>query len=135
MKIVLRVLLVLLCMAMCLAMLTGCRQSSRVSWNVSKEADEFNVVRRLTVINTRTDAVLLQMTGTFAIKGGSGSQERELSVICELPDGKYQKHFVYLNEWTTYIVEDLSGSEVSKYSYELNFLPESVPGVKIVSTD
>ena len=33
-------------------MLSGCRQADRVSWNVSKEADSFNVVRRLTVINT-----------------------------------------------------------------------------------
>jgi len=36
--------------------MSGCgRQATVVSRNVSKEADNFNVVRRLTVINTRTD--------------------------------------------------------------------------------
>lgn len=125
---------IIICIVMIFAM-CGCRQSTRVSYNVSKEADAFNVVRRLTVINTRTDTVLMQMTGTFALKGGDGSNNQELTVICELEDGTYQKHFVYLNEWTTYVVEDISGSEVSKYSYELNFLPLVVPSVKIEATD
>ena len=67
-----------------------------------------------------------------ALKNNSNN---ELEVICELEDGKYQKHYVYLNEYTLYVVEDLSGSNVSKYSYELNFLPEMIPGVKITSKD
>lgn len=111
---------------------TGCTESSKVSYNVSKEADNFNVVRRITVFNIRTDKVLLQMTGTFALQNSS---ENELEVICELPGEKYQKHYIYLNDWTTYIIEDLDESQVDKYSYELNFLPEMVPGVKITSTD
>lgn len=111
---------------------TGCTESSKVSYNVSKEADNFNVVRRITVFNIRTDKVLLQMTGTFALQNSS---ENELEVICELPGEKYQKHYIYLNDWTTYIVEDLDESQVDKYSYELNFLPEMIPGVKITSTD
>lgn len=110
----------------------GCTESSKVSYNVSKEADNFNVVRRITVFNIRTDKVLLQMTGTFALQNSS---ENELEVICELPGERYQKHYIYLNDWTTYIVEDLDESQVDKYSYELNFLPEMVPGVKITSTD
>lgn len=112
--------------------LTGCTQSGRVSNNISQEADNFNIVRRITVINARTDTVLLQLTGTFALKNNSNN---ELEVICELEDGKYQKHYVYLNEYTLYVVEDLSGSNVSKYSYELNFLPKMIPGVKITSKD
>ena len=112
--------------------LTGCSQSYRVSENISQEANNFNVVRRITVINARTDTVLLQLTGTFSLRNNS---DNELEVICELEDGKYLKHYVYLNEYTLYVVEDLSGSNVSKYSYELNFLPEMIPGVKITSKD
>lgn len=115
--------------ALCCA---GCTEKNQVSYNISQEADNFNVVRRLTVFNMRSDKVLLQMTGTFALENNS---DNELCVICELDDGTYQKHFVYLNDWTMYTVEDLSQTEVDKYSYELNFLPESIPGVKIVSKD
>ena len=108
----------------------GCtREVDHVTYNVSKEADNFNVVRRITVFNVRTDKILWQMTGTFSVKSSDG----DLDVICELPDGTYTKHFFDLNEWTTYIIEDLSGTNVDKYRYELNFLPESIPGVTVTS--
>lgn len=108
--------------------LCGCRESDMVSWNVSKEADYFNVVRRITVFNIRTDTVLLQMTGKFALKNNSSN---ELCVIAEIEKGVYQKHFVYLNEYTMYTVEDLSGTEVTPYAYELEFLPQQLSPVQI----
>ena len=111
----------LLALLMVMVCLTGCTESEQVNYNISKEADNFNVTRRLTVINARTDTVLLEMIGTFALKNNSSS---ELEVICEVADGTYQKHFVYLNEYTLYVVEDISGASVDKYLYEINFLPE-----------
>ena len=111
--------------------LGGCREADRVTYNVSKEADSFNVTRRITVFNVRSDKVLWQMTGNFSVKSSAG----DLDVICELPDGTYTKHFFDLNEWTTYVVEDLSGTNVTLYAYELNFLPESIPGVTITSSN
>ena len=100
---------------------TGCSEANKVSMNISQEADNFNVTRKLTVLNARTDTILLELTGTFALKN---NDENELEVILETSEGKYQKDYVYLNEYTMYVVEDISGSEVDKYHYEINFLPE-----------
>ena len=116
---------VLLC-----AFLTGCTEVDQVSNNISKEADNFNVTRKLTVLNARTDTILLEMEGTFSL---SNNSDNELEVICEVGDGKYQKHFVYLNDDTMYVVEDISGANVDKYHYEINFLPEY--GVKVTHKD
>lgn len=110
--------------------LAGCTESVQVAHNISKEADNFNVTRRLTVINARTDTVLLELIGTFSLKNNSSN---ELEIICEVDEGVYQKHFVYLNEYTLYVVEDVSGAEVDKYHYEINFLPEW--GVSITHDD
>lgn len=108
----------------CLLSLVGCRQSERVAYNISKEADAFNVQRKITVINARTDTIMLELTGTFSLKNNNSS---ELEIICELEDGTYQKHFIYLNEYTLYVVEDISNTNVSKYYYELNILPYMTP--------
>jgi len=112
--------------------LVGCdiREADRVAYNVSKEADNFNVMRRITVFNIRTDTVLMQMTGRFSIKNNSS---KELEVICEVEKGIYQKHFIYLNDYTMYTVEDLNGTSVSPYSYELEFLPQVLIPVKITA--
>lgn len=110
--------------------LTGCTEVDQVSSNISKEADNFNVTRKLTVLNARTDTILLELTGTFSLQNNS---ENELEVIIETAEGKYQKDLVYLNDYTMYVVEDISGSDVDKYHYEINFLPEW--GLKVTHED
>lgn len=111
---------VLLLITLLVSLLTGCTQADIVANNISKEADAFNVQRKITVINARTDTIMLELIGTFSLKNNSNS---ELEVICEVADGVYQKHFIYLNEYTLYVVEDISNTNVSKYHYELNILP------------
>lgn len=107
-----------------LVFIGGCRQSDRINYNIGVQADNFNVYRRLTVINARTDTILLTMEGTFSLDNNDTS---ELEIIVEVEEGKYQKHFVYLNEYTLYVVEDITGADVSKYHYEINFLPQMIP--------
>lgn len=117
-------------LALLLTGLCGCEEADRVSYNVSKEADNFNVSRRITVFNIRTDTVLMQMTGKMSLKNNSSN---ELVVLVEVEKGVYQKHFIYLNEYTMYTVEDLNGTAVSPYAYELEFLPQELAPVKITA--
>lgn len=109
----------------------GCqREAKKVSYNISKQADNFNVMRRITVINTRTDKCELQMTGRFSVQNEGNN---ELAIIVEIDRKRniYQKHFIYLNAWTAYTIEDLNGVEVSRYDYELEFMPQMLVPVKI----
>lgn len=110
--------------------LCGCSEASRVRRNLNQEADNFNIQRRITVLNARTDKVLLEMEGTFSL---SNNNDNELVVTCEVGEGKYQKHYIYLNSYTLYVVEDISGADVDPYHYELNIIPEMVGGVKVTS--
>ena len=125
-----KALAVLTAVTLMAASLTGCTEAYKVSENISQEADNFNVTRKLTVVNARTDTVLLELTGTFALKNNT---DNELEVIIETVEGKYQKDLVYLNDYTMYVVEDISGASVDKYHYEINFLPEW--GVKVTHED
>lgn len=113
--------------------LTGCRQANVVSRNVSKQADNFNVTRRVTVINTRTDKVLMQMVGKISIE----DVENGVAVIVEIDRKKsiYQKHYIYLNGNTMYTVEDVSGIDVSKYAYEMEFMPQSIIPVRVTADE
>ncbi len=118
------------------AMFAGCgfeaRQSYTVDHNISLEADNFNVTRRLAVINARTDEPIFELVGNFSLDNNAAN---ELEIIVETGEGIYKKHFVYLNEWTIYVVEDVSGAYVDPYHYEVNFLPEMIVPIKIVSKD
>lgn len=101
---------------------TSCSEAERVSYNLSQQADNFNVVRQLTVINCLKGDVLFQMTGKMSIT--ADVEDNQLEIIVE-DDGVYVKHFIGLSDNVTYVVEDLNlgENEVSKYSYTLNFNP------------
>lgn len=106
----------------------GCNQNSVVTHNVQREADYFNVARRIVVVNARTDKPLFELKGYFAVSNNSSS---ELVVTCEIDEDKYQVHYIYLNEWTLYVIEDLNGTAVDKYHYEIWYMPEAIlPSIK-----
>lgn len=115
---------------------SGCtlREADRVSYNISKQADNFNVTRRLTVFNMRTDRCIMQMTGKMSIQNEGNN---ELAVIVEIDrkNNIYQKHYIYLNEWTMYTIEDVTGAQVSRYAYEVEFLPQTLMPVKITTDE
>lgn len=118
--------------AIAILTLCACTQADRVSQNISKEADNFNVTRRLAVINARTDKPVFELIGNFSL---SNNIDNELEITVEAGRGVYKKHFVYLNEWTIYVVEDVSGAYVSPYHYEVNFLPEMIVPVTFTMND
>lgn len=110
---------------------TGCRSAKTVSYNISRESDEFKVRRRITFVNLRTGDYLFTMTGKCSIQGGSGSINSELEVVCRIGEDKYQKHMLYLAEETTYVVEQLEDSNVSRYDYEFVFRPKAIIPIEI----
>lgn len=125
------VLLVIMILTGCL-LLTGCTEVDRVSTNLGKEADNFNITRRIIVMNARTDTIMFELVGNFSLQNNSSN---ELEIICEVGKNLYKKHFIRLNENTLYVVEDVSGAYVDKYHYEVNYIPEMIQPITFTNND
>ena len=70
------------------ALMSGCeRQADRVSYNISKQADNFNVIRQITVINCIQGDVLFQMTGKMSLE--VDETESQLEITVEDENGDY----------------------------------------------
>ena len=114
---------------------TGCQtEAEKVSYNLSKEADNFNVVRQLTVINCIEGDVIFRMTGKLSIVADTADNQLEVTVE---DNGTYVKHFIGLSDNVTYVVEDLNlgANDVSKYRYTLNFNPNMWIPVEVETID
>jgi hypothetical protein len=117
---------------MMLLLLTGCmeQEADKVTRNLSLQADNFNVTRRVTVYNCRTDKILLEVIGNLSVQKSGG----DVDLIIEVAPGQYKKHFVRLNDWTMYVVEDVSGAFADKYHYTINFLPDSIMPIRFTNS-
>jgi hypothetical protein len=126
--------LLVLMIGIALFLITGCqRQADKVSYNLSLEADNFNVVRQLTVINCINGDVLFQMTGKMSIN--PDVTEKQLEVLVEDENGNYQKHFVGLSDNVSYVVEQKKYKDVENYKYVLNFNPKMWLPVTVETVD
>lgn len=112
--------------------LSGCRQANRVSYNVSQEADNFNVVRRVAVINTLSSKVEFEVIGNISV---NTSNSDKLEIIVEAEKGVYKKHLINMTQFNMYVVEDLEGADVNNFKYEVNYMPESIVPFTITNKD
>ena len=115
------VLIIVLLVAMAFG-ITGCDQATRVSMNLSQEADSFNVLRKLVAFNQRTGDVVFVAVGNFSLQKES---DGDLAVIGEDEDGFY-KHFVYLSSEMGYTCQQLKVTPVSKYKFTINYNPNYI---------
>lgn len=114
-------------------LMTGCSQASRVEANLTKEADNFNVLRQVTIINCLQGDVLFQMTGKMSITADIADNQLELLV--ENDDGSYAKHFIGLSDNVTYVIEDLDSNFVDKYKFTINYNPKMWIPVEVETID
>lgn len=117
-----KVILIMMLVVM-VVVLASCTESDRVRHNLKREADDFNVRRRITVLNTRTDKPMMQITGLLSINLDS---DGDLNITIEKAPGEYVLNYAHLSQDTTYIVEQIETKEVSKYQYEIIFYPKNL---------
>ncbi|ALF00938.1 site-specific recombination directionality factor RDF [Mycobacterium phage Serenity] len=110
--------------------LSACTSDANVaSENLSKQADNFEIPRRIVFFNGITDKYLLEIQGRCAIEADTASDK--LDVTCKVGDG-YKKHFLGLSDNVSYFVEQVQGANVSTDFYEVNFKPQSIlPDVEL----
>lgn len=105
--------------------LTGCKSSHYYTseardakWEVKTDANNFKVMRRITVVNTRTNEMLLQFEGYFAL---TNNDNNELEMTIKNSDGSYKIDYIYLNENVAYVVEDITVPTIADGNIHFGF--------------
>lgn len=100
-------------------LLTGCDwedEADVASYNISKEADNFNIYRKIKVMNCQSDEVLLEFEGWCSIT--KDNVDDQLEITYRVGEGQYYKDFIGLNDRVTYVITQIDGADVDKYHYE-----------------
>ena len=106
----------------------GCSEADKVNHNISQQAEYFQSERRVTVWNARTDNVIMYIEGYINISNNSTD---ELVITAKVGADSYKKNYVYLNDYTLYVVEDINGTHTDPYHYKLYFNTNVLPEVEL----
>ena len=106
----------------------GCSEADKANHNISQQAEYFQSERRVTVWNARTDNVIMYIEGYINISNNSTD---ELVVTAKVGADSYKKNYVYLNDYTLYVVEDINGTHTDPYHYKPYFNTNVLPEVEL----
>ncbi len=90
---------------------------SQVQQNLLRETGNFNTYRKITVINLRSDKVLMEFQGWLTSKLDS---EGDVNIIIKTGPNTYQLHYVRLAAEVTYLSEQIDNTSTDPYHYEIN---------------
>ena len=107
-------LLVIAMVVVALFSLGACNDAQTVQHNISQASDKFETYRKVTVINLRSDKVLLEIEGFLSIQNTEGD---ELAVIIKTGKDQYKMHYVYLAPEVVYLVEQLENTHTNAYHW------------------
>lgn len=101
----------------------GCTSDSDVvNKNLSKDADNFRVLRRVVFYNGITNTYILSIEGYCSVDAGDG---RRMSVTCRTAEG-YKRHFLGSSDNVTWFAEQLTANNVSAAHYKVVFKPSVI---------
>lgn len=111
-------------------LVAGCNDADVASRNISKAADQFEVVRRIVFYNGITGEYMLTIQGLCAL--GNADKPREVSITCKTGPSAYKKHFLGLSDNVTFFVEQVDAIAASPYQYRVVFKPLAiVPDIEL----
>ena len=127
-KIISVFLIIALVLSFCI--MAGCAgaEAKKVNYNIAKQATYFGCERRVTVYNARTDKIIMEIEGYINIENNSSG---ELVVTAKVGADSYKVNYVYLNDYTLYVVEDINGTHTDPYHYKVYFHTEILPDVEV----
>ena len=109
-------------LALAVAAAAACNDAQIASNNLSRAADNFEIMRRVVFLNGITDTYLLSIEGLCSIE----DQSNQLEVTCRVDEREYKKHFLGLSDNVTYFAEQLDAAPVSAYHYRVTFKPQAI---------
>lgn len=113
--------------------LAACSSDADVaSENLSKDADNFKILRRVVFYNGVTGVYILVIEGFCSL--GNSDPQYKLTVTCKTAtkgqdgakDDEYKKHFLGLSDNVTYFAEQITGADVSTKHYKVIFKPSEI---------
>lgn len=113
----------LLIAALACSSLAACsREADVASYNLSQDADNFRINRRIVFYNGITGAYMLSIEGLCSQE----PHDARLAVTCKVGPTTYKKHWLGLSHNVTYFSEQMEPAAVNVFHYKVVFSPATI---------
>ena len=100
----------------------GCDQASTVKNNIQKDADKFDVYRKITFVNLQNGAMLYSAEGYFSLQttvDNTYQGQQEIGLIFKIAQDAYKMDYFSINNNVAYVIEQLKNTTTDPYHWKI----------------
>lgn len=112
----------------------GCNQADTMKHNIQKEANKFNVYRKITFVNLYTGQLLYSAEGYFSVQStyeNNYQGQQEIGLVFNVAKNEYKMDYFSIAENVCYVIEQVENTTGNPYHWKIVWyiaLPENVSG-------
>ena len=112
----------------------GCSQADTMKNNIQKEADKFNVYRKITFVNLYTGQLLYSAEGYFSMQTTYTNEyqgQQEIGLVFNIAKNEYKMDYFSIAENVCYVIEQVENTTGDPYHWKIVWyiaIPENVGG-------
>lgn len=129
-----KVLCLLLVMVATTLLFVGCDQAGTVRNNIQKDADKFNVYRKMTFVNLYTNEILYTAEGYFSVQTTYKNDyqcQQEIGLVFKVGANEFKMDYFSIANNVTYVIEQTVNTTTDPYHWKIVWyvaIPENVGG-------
>lgn len=112
----------------------GCSQADIITKNIQKDANKFNVYRKMTFVNLYSDKVLYSVEGYFSLQttyDNTYQGQQEIGIVIMTGENEFKIHYFSIANNVTYVIEQLENTHSNPYYWDIVWyvpLPNNIGG-------
>lgn len=133
MKKIIKIMLALM-IAVMMIFASGCNQAGTMRHNIQKEADKFNVYRKITFVNLYAGQLLYSAEGYFSVQTTYDNKyqgQQEIGLVFNVAKNEYKMDYFSIAENVCYVIEQAKNTTGDPYHWKIVWyiaIPENVSG-------
>ncbi len=112
----------------------GCSQAETATHNLQREADKFNVYRKMTFVNLYTGEKLYSAEGYFSVQTTYSNEyqgQQEIALTFKVGKDKYKMDYFSIANNVAYVIEQIKNTTTDPYHWQITWYvatPDIVAG-------
>lgn len=117
-----------------IVLFAGCSQAETVTHNIQKDADKFNVYRRISFVNLYTNEMLYSAEGYFSVQTTYDNDyqgQQEIGLVFKVGADEFKMDYFSIDNNVAYVIEQAENTTTNPYYWKIVWyvaLPDNVGG-------
>ncbi len=117
-----KLLILVLILIIPIILLSGCNLAETATHNIQKDADKFNVYRKMTFINLYTGELLYSAEGYFSVQTTYSNEyqgQQEIGLVFKVSANEYKMHYFSISNHVVYVIEQMENTTTNPYYWNI----------------